>query len=214
VPKQFSVDLLTDLRIMYRHRQLGNEPPEFDLIRNDAEHGRRGAHTLDRHGPSIPLQRRAGVKTIEGRIYGDPPWRTRVTRSYQWTDLATLNSAVSAYVRQNWTVIRTDLASGQRHEGVADAGRLVGRGYDSSGMTGMGPGWVRFREIRQFKVCIRLMLNTDPATPFILSAFPWSSPVQSPERRGPGSRRDGRRNQHCRANKCTPSALAASGIHN
>jgi hypothetical protein len=177
MPNQFSIDFMSDIRIMRRYGSLGDEPPVFDTIRNDAEHFSRGAHTLDRHGPSIRLRRKAGVKTIEGRIYGDPPWRSRVSRSYQWTDLPVLNYTVNTYVRQNWTVIRIDLARSCRHDGVADADRLVGRGYDSSGTSGTGPARARYREVSQFKICIRLMPKIDPAVPFILSTFPWSSPI-------------------------------------
>jgi hypothetical protein len=179
MPGQFPVDFLTDFSIMLRYGQISAELPEFDLTRHDAEYRNRGAHTLDRHGPDIPLRRIAGVKTIEGRIYGDPPWRCKMMRSYQWMDLPTLNHEVNTYVRQHWTVIRINLASRHRHDGVADADRLVGRGYDSSGVPGSGPGRARYREVSQFKVCIRLMPNTHTAVPFILSAFPWSSPVMS-----------------------------------
>jgi hypothetical protein len=178
MPGQFPVDALTDFRTILRYGRIGNEPPEFDLIRNDVQYRSRGAHTLERHGPDIPLRRMAGAKTIEGRIYGDPPWRSKVTRSYQWMDLPTLNYAVNTYVRLHWTEIRIHLASRHRHDGVEDADRLVGRGYESTGMPGTGPGRARYRDISQFKVCIRLTPNTDTAVPFILSAFPWSSSVK------------------------------------
>ncbi|MDI6105707.1 hypothetical protein QLQ12_44720 [Actinoplanes sp. NEAU-A12] len=173
--EKLPVDVMTDSWEILRYDELGDEAPEFDLIRNDLEHCGRGAHTLDRHGPDIPLRRTAGAKTIEGRIYGDPPWRGRVSRSYQWTDLPTLNYAVNTYVRRRWTVIRIDLARRHCHVGLADAGRLVGQGYDSTGVLGRGPERARYREVSQFKVCIRLPPKADPAVPFILSAFPWSS---------------------------------------
>jgi hypothetical protein len=169
----FSGDALTDFRSMLRYGSLGDEPPEFDLVRNDAKHRARGAHTLDRHGPGIPLQRMAGAMSIEGRIYGDPPWSRRVTRSYQWTDLAILDGAVNAYVRRNWAAIRIDLANRCRHDGVADAGRVVGRGYESSGTKDAGRA--RYREVSQFRVCIRLISKLGTAVPFILTTYPWSS---------------------------------------
>ncbi|BCY09802.1 hypothetical protein L3i22_048900 [Actinoplanes sp. L3-i22] len=178
MPGQFSITPLTGFAAIPRYGPLSDEVPEFDIIRNDIEHRSRGAHTLDRHGPDIPLRRTAGMKTIEGRIHGDPPWRHRVTRSYQWMDLPTLDFAVNTYVRRHWTMIRINLADRRRHEGVADAHRPVGRGYDGSGTP--GPGRARYREVSQFKVCIRLTPDVDPAVPFILSAFPWSSPASSP----------------------------------
>lgn len=176
MPELYSVELLTDFQEMRRYRQLSDEPPYFDLIRNDADHGHRGAHTLERHGPAISLRRQAGAKTIEGRVHGDPPWRTMVTRSYQWTDLRTLNCAVNAYVRQNWTAIRKGLASRHGHDGVSDAGCRVGRGYDGSGVPVTESRQARYREVSQFKVCLRLVPNADPPVPFILSTFPWSNP--------------------------------------
>lgn len=173
------VDLLSDFEKMRRYCQLGDEPPEFDMIHNDVEHGHRGAHTLERHGPGIPLRRNPRAKTIEGRIYGDPPWRARVTHSYQWTDLRTLNCSVNAYVRHNWTSIRIGLANRHGHEGVADAGCMIGRGYDSSDMFGTRSWRARYRETSQFKIRVRLVSNADRAVPFVLSAFPWSGPVRS-----------------------------------
>jgi hypothetical protein len=65
--------------------KLGREPPKVNVARNDAEFGDEGAHTLDRHGPDIPLPRDPNTKTIEGRIFGDNPWR-RENSSFKWTD--------------------------------------------------------------------------------------------------------------------------------
>jgi hypothetical protein len=171
----FPVTSLTDFEAMLRYGPLSDEAPEFEVVRNDLEHRGRGAHTLDRHGPDIALRRTAGEKTIEGRVHGDPPWRRRVTRSYQWIDLPTIDHTVNSYVRRHWAVIRLDLAHRHRHEGVANAGRVVGRGYDHSGSPGTGPA--RYREISRFKVCLRLALDAVPAVPFVVSAFPWSRPV-------------------------------------
>ena len=61
-----------------REAGLGDQPPAFDIAANDAAHGSLGAHTEDRHGHNVPLQRdpnpQSGNRTVEGRIYGDPPW--------------------------------------------------------------------------------------------------------------------------------------------
>jgi hypothetical protein len=156
-----------------RYHQLGDEPPDFDLVANDDAYHDRGAHTIDRHGPDIPLRRDPRTKTIEGRIYGDRPWADKVTRSYQWLDLPTMNREVNAYVRLNWETIRADLALGQPHRGDFDAGYRIGRGYFNSGMYGRGPRRAQYGETTRFKVLIRLAPGLVPATPFILSAYPW-----------------------------------------
>jgi hypothetical protein len=168
------INAVTEYRVMRRYHQLSGELPDFDLADNDAAHGGRGAHTIDRHGPDIPLQRDVSTKTIEGRIYGDPPWSTKATRSYKWTDLSTMNRAVNAYVKQNWEILRADLALRQFHEGIFDAGRRLGRGYYNSGMFGAGPRQARYGETSLCMVRVCLVPEPDSAVPFILSAFPWS----------------------------------------
>ena len=155
---------------MRRYEQLGDEPPRFNIARNDAAHG--SAHTLDRHGPDIPLRRDLGTQTIEGRIYGDTGWGNPENRSYQWTDHTTMNREVNEYVRNNWETIRSDLAIARVHEGSFDAGHRVGQGYYNTGMYGAGPRQAQYSETSVVKVRIRLVPGSDPAQPFVVSAFP------------------------------------------
>jgi len=62
--------------------QLGADPPKIDVALNDAAHSR--AHTIERHGPDVPLRRQPGVQTIEGRIHGDHGWGQPENQSFKW----------------------------------------------------------------------------------------------------------------------------------
>src|SRR4051812_11916275 len=121
MPRRYCADSADISSTMRRHAELDDAPPYIDLAMNDAVHGELGAHTIDRHRPAIALRRVPGTKTIEGRIYGDAPWCSAVTRSYQWCDLPTADDVVNAYVRRQWQLIRADLAGHGFHEGVTDA---------------------------------------------------------------------------------------------
>jgi hypothetical protein len=107
---------------MDRYDRLGEEPPTFTIARNDDAYRNNGAHTIDRHGPDIPLPRDPNAKTIEGRIYGDSGVDRPESWSYRWTDPPTMNRTVRAYVRENWEAIRSDLAMFESHEGRFNAG--------------------------------------------------------------------------------------------
>jgi hypothetical protein len=159
-------------QIQRRHEQLGDEPPKFEIRANDDVHGGDGAHTIDRHGPHIPLPRQPGVKTVEGRIFGETGWRKAESRSYKWTDPSTMNREVNRYVRENWARIRDDLAFDERHDGLFDAGHRVGQGYYNKGMYGAGPRAAEYGETSLVRVRIQVVEGSDPAVPFIVTAFP------------------------------------------
>jgi len=158
--------------VMRRYDQLGDEPPRFNVADNDAAYNTEGAHTIDRHGPDIPLRRDTTGKTIEGRIYGDDPWQKSATASYKWVDPSTMNRELNRYVRENWTAIRSDLAVDEFHESTFDAGHRVGQGYYNKGMYGAGPREAEYGETSLVRVRIKVVAGSDPAEPFIVSAFP------------------------------------------
>nr|BFE76345.1 hypothetical protein GCM10020092_096460 [Actinoplanes digitatis] len=158
--------------IMRRRDQLGAEPPTFNIAANDAAYGIHGAHTEGRHGPGIPLPRDPGRQTIEGRIYGDSPWRNPENWSYRWSDPSTMNRTVNDYVERNWDRIRDDLALEGAHDSSFDAGHRVGQGYYNDGMYGAGPRNSHYSETSFVKVRIRLVPGADPPELFILTAFP------------------------------------------
>lgn len=159
-------------QIIRRHEQLGDEPPEFNIQRNDDAHQSSGAHTIDRHGPDIPLRSRPDTKTIEGRIHGDTGWGKAATASYQWTDPSTMNREINAYVQRNWPAIRDDLAFDKSHESTFDAGHRVGQGFYNKGMFGAGPREAEYGETSLVRIRIKLVEGSDPAQPFVVTAFP------------------------------------------
>lgn len=158
--------------IMDRYDQLGSEPPEFVVAANDAAHRGDGAHTIERHGPDIPLSRDPNTRTIEGRIYGDPPWSRPENWSYRWTDPSTMNRTVNDYLKQNWETIRTYLAMDEEYNGSFDARHRVGQGYYNEGMYGAGPINSHYAETSFVKIRIRLTSGADLTKPFLVTAFP------------------------------------------
>ncbi|MEV6494784.1 hypothetical protein AB0M20_40100 [Actinoplanes sp. NPDC051633] len=169
-PPQAHPDDVALAEVMNRYDALGDDPPRFDIASNDAAHP--AAHTGERHGPDVPLQRDPSGRTIEGRIYGDPPWDRAENWSYRWTDPSTMNRAVNDYVRRNWEAIRSDLALNGRHRGSFDAGHQVGEGYYNNGMYGAGPQASRYATTSFAQVRIQLVPGSNPPVPFVVTAFP------------------------------------------
>jgi hypothetical protein len=165
-----------EARVMDVYHKLGAEPPEIDIAANDADYSGLGAHTEQRHGPTVPLRRdpdpQSGNRTIEGRIYGDPPWPHAQNWSYRWTDPGTMNRTINAYLRDNWEGIRSDLALDGEHEGKIIAANAVGQGYYNPGMHGTGPRASTFGVTSMAKVQIKLVPGSDPPIPFIVTTFP------------------------------------------
>jgi hypothetical protein len=114
-----------------RSAALPERPPSIDMATQEGP-----GHTLERHGPDIPLEREldangnpTGTRTIEGRIYGDPDWPMRANKSSRWSSMLRLNQVVNRYLRANWEAIRGDLIRRAEHENTFDAGGPVGDSY-------------------------------------------------------------------------------------
>ncbi|WP_203821893.1 hypothetical protein [Paractinoplanes ferrugineus] len=152
------------------HARTGEEPPTIKFTANDAAYT--GAHTLERHGPDIPLRRDPGRKTIEGRIYKDYGWDKWASGSFKWNDHTTLHRTVNDYVQNNWERIRSNLAVNGEHEDVFDAGHAIGEGFVNAGMFGAGPRQAQYSVTSTVRIVIQLDLGTDPPQPFIVTAFP------------------------------------------
>jgi hypothetical protein len=159
-------------QVMDRYHKLGSEPPQFNVANNDALYRGDGAHTLDRHGPDIPLLRDPNVKTLEGRIYGDRGWDRPENWSLRWTDHTTMNREINSYVQQNWEQIRSDLALDGQHGGAFNAAHRVGDGYYNSGMYGAGPRQAQYTAASLVRITIELVDGADPPQPFIVTAYP------------------------------------------
>ncbi|WP_203836745.1 hypothetical protein [Winogradskya humida] len=160
--------------IMAKYHQLGDEPPTFNLAANDARYGNSNAHTVQRHGPDIPLQRDLTVdRTVEGRIYGDGDWGGKTENwSYKWDNHTVMNREINEHVRANWDTIRSNLAMDGWYKATFDAGHRVGEGYYNNGAYGVGPRQAQYAATSYVRLVIRVVPGSDPVEPFILTAFP------------------------------------------
>jgi hypothetical protein len=152
------------------YNALGEDPPRLNIGENDAAHVGDGAHTTERHGPDVPLNRGPG-RTIEGRIYGDPPWGSQENWSYRWSDASTMNRTVNDYIAANWDTIRSDLALNGRHNSTFDAGHRTGEGFYNEGMYGSGPRSAHYGQTSYATVRLELIPG-NPPTFFVVTAFP------------------------------------------
>ncbi|MET9485721.1 hypothetical protein [Nocardia sp. NPDC006630] len=153
---------------------LGAAPPRVNIGENDAAHAADGAHTIDRHGPEVPLHRddaAPGDRTIEGRIYGDPPWAHAQNWSYRWPDISTMSRTINDYLRANWETVRSDLALDEFHKATFDTGHLTGEGFYNEGMNGLGPKSARANRTSFATVVLNLVPGRPPSF-VVISAYP------------------------------------------
>ena len=86
-----------------------------------------------------PTARRREAATIEGRIFGEPPWNRRVNYSYRWQSNDELNDVVNDAIRARWADIKLHLAFNGIFEETFDAGRNVGQGFVNANAEAGGP---------------------------------------------------------------------------
>ncbi len=170
-------------RIFGTYEALGEAPDRFDIATNDAMHP--DAHTLGsganpgRHGPEIPLERSVdstgapdGTRTIEGRVYGDPPWTERANFSGKWRSIGIIDRVLNRYLRANWENVRSDLATDGAHTGVFPAEEVVGDGYFNKNYgTANPPQAVGPVPTNMVRVTILLVPGTPP-TYYVITCFP------------------------------------------
>jgi hypothetical protein len=164
-------------RVFERYDRLPEHPPRFNIAENDRIYGNlrpHGPHTLDHHGPQTPLERSPvqDLRTIEGRIYGDSPWRHAQNWSTRWIDTATMQRVIRTHVQEHWDTIRSDLAVDTYYEASFNAGHLVGEGYMNRGYGGSGPPAAEYFRTNLVRIVIRLAPGTDPPEPYVVTAFP------------------------------------------
>ena len=164
---------------------LGEEPREVDVRADDGTHRGRGAHTVDRHGADIPLEMPrdaagnrlpvpTGVKTIEGRIFGDTGWGRAENNSFRWKSDGIMNRTVNEFIRANWTRIKEALAErGEHSENFNAEGGAVGEGFFDPNQTLPGPRPTEavFMETSLVRITIRLIPGPPPDF-FIVTTFP------------------------------------------
>lgn len=127
---------------MGRYEALGEHPDHVDMRAHDTANAADGAHTIERHGPDIPLRRAdapPGARTIEGRMYGDPPWGGDTNFSARWMSEDLMNQTVNRFLRQNWETIRSDLAQNGRFETTFRADGIIGEGFWNRNFGRPGP---------------------------------------------------------------------------
>jgi hypothetical protein len=150
--------------------QLGADPPKIHVALNDATNS--NGHTMERHGPDLPLRLQAGVQTIEGRIYGDHGWDGPENQSFKWDNATVMTREINEYVQRNWEDIRSDLALKGFHKAGYNAGHRVGEGFLNGGMYGFGTRQAEYMSTSLVRMRIRLVPDADPARSFLVSAFP------------------------------------------
>jgi hypothetical protein len=160
------------------YNALGDTPRPLNIRQNDLSYGGSNAtlpahlqaHTLDRHGASIPLP------ILEQRIYGTGPWKKSENFSYRWASDRAMNETVNSYLNQNWGQIRQDLTQTGWHSGYIDAGQMIGDGFYNPNQgfafgPATGPRTAQYNTTSLARVTFRL----DPADPtrvYVLTAFP------------------------------------------
>jgi hypothetical protein len=165
---------------------LGDRPPRVDVRANDAANPG-PAHTIERHGPEIPLEQGdapAGSRTVEGRIYGDPPWAEPANFSYKWMDEATMNEVVNNYLRNNWETVRSDLAMNARHEATFNNGQLAGEGFYNSNYGTPNPPNAVYSQTSIVTITLELIPGSNPPAFRIVRTFPNGRGFQDPTGRG------------------------------
>lgn len=164
---------------------LGEEPRQVDVRADDATHASRGAHTTDRHGSNITLEMPrdsagnrlpvpTGVKSIEGRIFGDTGWPSAENNSFRWKSDAIMNETVNKYIRDNWTQIKEDLAATGQHSNNFNATKgAIGEGFFDPNQTLPGPRAPEavFMETSLVRITLRLIPGSPPDF-FIVTTFP------------------------------------------
>lgn len=154
---------------------LGENPNKFNISRNDLNYiTGYNAHTDIRHSPKITLEKSSapsGTRTIEGRIYGDPPWSKAENFSYKWLDESTMNRTINEYLEKNWEQIRWELATKQRIDIRFDAGKAIGEGYFNKNIGTNNPPQAVYSKTSYVRIFIRLDQN-EPMKPVIITAHP------------------------------------------
>jgi len=169
----------------YIHGTLPATAPGVFISKNDVDFALNGAHTLDHHSPTIPLYRALnaagqpnGTKTIEGRLFGDPPWPRRENTSTRWDSEDVINTTLHTYLDTHWKTVSRDLATSRLHEhsAVFDAGHRVGQGLANNnaghpGAAAMPPSVSHPEVTSLVRVTIRLVPHRQGQL-FIVTSFP------------------------------------------
>lgn len=160
-------DELAIRKLKQTHDALGEAPPKIDLAKQEALFPG-DAHTLERHGPGLPLRRAEiapGERSVEGRLYGDPPWNRAERYSYKWLSDSILHRTLHEYLAANWNRVRDELALYGEFEDTFNTASAVGEGFWKEG--------TRVHYGKTSLVTIRLRLSDgNPPTMKVITLFP------------------------------------------
>jgi hypothetical protein len=129
--------------------------------------------TLNNSGPngSYKTDTSTATRTIEGRIYGDPPWKTPKNFSYKWMDEPTMDKTINDYIQTNWDDICWELAKNWSFNRTFDAGKLVGEGFFNESQVASSPRSAKYGQTSY--VTLRLKLDqSEPPRLILVAAFP------------------------------------------
>lgn len=152
---------------------LGETPRKISIAENDNAYSGVNAHTGKHHGGNTIMERAGapvGVRTVEGRIYGDAPWGKAENYSYKWLDDTTMNQTINDHISKNWDAIRWDLANKGEYKALFDAGKAVGEGYYNKGMYGNGPRQAVYGKTSMVKVV--LTIDQIEMKPIVITSYP------------------------------------------
>jgi hypothetical protein len=146
-------------------------PPIIDMAENDRRYHAEGAHTLDRHGATIPLAstNAPNAKNVEGRIHGGAGWSGSTPKTFRWSSDALMNRVVSEHFQKNWMKIRESLALDGIYEVEKQAGppmTVLGKGFVTNSSGNIVP-----TNATTYRLVVRLIDGAPPEI-MVLTTFP------------------------------------------
>jgi len=156
--------------------ELPENPPRIKISKNDARFGnleQNAAHTLERHGPEIPLRRTdapPGARTIEGRLFGDPPWPRRENNSHRWKNKGKLDDLINEYIQKNWDELRVKFRTTDEHKVDLDAKQAIGEGFVNAAPGAAEPKPV-YQQTSRLTIRLRFFAGPPPEI-YVHTAFP------------------------------------------
>ncbi|RKH89752.1 hypothetical protein D7Y21_09135, partial [Corallococcus sp. AB045] len=171
-------------RVLVRKQQLTEvfpNGPTVDVAANDLAHGTaHNAHTLDRHGASVPhsiSDAPPGTRTIESRVTTGDGWGgsgSVETRSFKWDSDAQMNETINQYIKDNWSTIQEELARRGYFDKVdipAPAGTTVGKGFVQGKNPVTNANTAIPTDATTFTLKLRMVDGVPPQV-VVLTAFP------------------------------------------
>jgi hypothetical protein len=153
------------------YKALGDGPPKINIRDNDAANP--DAHTLERHGPQIPLDAPSGVASLKSRVKGEAPWPKKENFSYRWINESIMNRVVNDYLRDNWTKIRSELALNKEYRKTFKSdGGAVGEGFYNKNYGMKKDPLPVYSQTNIVTIFLKLTTDRGPPEIRVITAFP------------------------------------------